>query len=523
MQKSIFSLSFLLGLVFLGFSQAAFANQQTTIPTAPNSNSHTPFHKRIMMTGVHSFPRLAKTVDEIVRADWYDTVVPSEHYDSARTHRFPDPQFTGDMNGDNIVNTKSFEGVFPTPYNLVTRDDGELFVYGGGYGDNPLATGAFIARLDPVNMTQLWRTELINTNETGDWNYPGVVGVHANGDLYAIYGYRIARLDPETGDVLQEKVLPVSDEARDTSYNGFTVLADGTIVAKTISRAAGCEEQGFNALLLCPGREDVSPSIIVAIDPETLMIKSQITAPEATFGRITSGLFNGIDYVYLVGVDNLYRYRYVDGQIAYDETWGPVRYRLDNQTEASAAALLGDFVVLQTNGRPARAPLSVVAVSQGNDDLVYRLDPFADSKAPLSFIPSMLSVDPENNRIYAHDGGVGRLAALDFDPKTGLSLAWSVEQRTLSFTTLVDSPDTRVLVGTNILRSFNLLQLQNEDIDAEEVVWRDAATGKELARSKQLSQLTPGILVTPGFEGVFYYLGFDGEIFELHPVVKPAK
>ena len=53
MHKSIFSLSFLLGLAFLGFIQAAFANQQTTISTAPNSNFNTLFHKRMIMTGAH--------------------------------------------------------------------------------------------------------------------------------------------------------------------------------------------------------------------------------------------------------------------------------------------------------------------------------------------------------------------------------------------------------------------------------------------------------------------------------------
>ena len=41
MRKSIFSLSFALGLAFLGFSQAAFAGEQTTTRTGPNGNSTT--------------------------------------------------------------------------------------------------------------------------------------------------------------------------------------------------------------------------------------------------------------------------------------------------------------------------------------------------------------------------------------------------------------------------------------------------------------------------------------------------
>ena len=39
MRKSILSLSFVVGLAFLGFSQAAFADEQTTTRTSPNGNS----------------------------------------------------------------------------------------------------------------------------------------------------------------------------------------------------------------------------------------------------------------------------------------------------------------------------------------------------------------------------------------------------------------------------------------------------------------------------------------------------
>jgi hypothetical protein len=41
MRKSILSFSFAIGLVFLEFSQAALAGQQTTTRTGPNGNSQT--------------------------------------------------------------------------------------------------------------------------------------------------------------------------------------------------------------------------------------------------------------------------------------------------------------------------------------------------------------------------------------------------------------------------------------------------------------------------------------------------
>ncbi|NJL56364.1 hypothetical protein HC928_15200, partial [bacterium] len=364
---------------------------------------------------------------------------------------------------------------------------------------------------------EVWRTVLINTDETGDWNYPGVVSVLANGDLYVIFGYQIARINAQTGEVIQQEVLPVIAPARDTSYNGFTVLRDGTIIAKTVSRETGCELQGFSAFLQCPNPQNVPTSLMVAIDPETLDVIAQIPVAEPAFGRITSTHYNGVDYIYLAGFDNLFRYTFGDDNtFMFDEAWGFVPYRMEGQTGGTAIAVMNDWVVVQTNSTPSRMPLSVMVASQSDSTITYRLDPFADSPNPISFIPSMLTVDPENNRIYAQDAGAGRVAALDFDPEHGLTVAWMVEQTTLHFTTLVGPESARVLVATDV-PGFSLSALGNGEAQMENVVWRDAETGMELARSGDLPPMTSGVLVTPGYAGRFYYLGLAGDIFELYP------
>jgi hypothetical protein len=54
----------------------------------------------------------------------------------------------------------------------------------------------------------------------------------------------------------------------------------------------------------------------------------------------------------------------------------------------------------------------------------------------------------------------------------------------------------------------------------ESVVFRDAATGQELARSAALPKMTSGALVTPGDGGAITYLGLDGEVYQL--TVRPA-
>jgi hypothetical protein len=48
-------------------------------------------------------------------------------------------------------------------------------------------------------------------------------------------------------------------------------------------------------------------------------------------------------------------------------------------------------------------------------------------------------------------------------------------------------------------------------------VFRDAATGEELARSADLPRMSHGILVTPAFDGRFFELGHQGTITELTP------
>ena len=123
----------------------------------------------------------------------------------------------------------------------------------------------------------------------------------------------------------------------------------------------------------------------------------------------------------------------------------------------------------------------------------------------------MVSVDPANNRVYVMDAGAGKIAGVNLtDGK--LSVAWTGDQRTLSFTSLVGPAINRVLIGTNIpVKFFKQLKSYN----TEQVVWRNAATGATLATSSVFSKMTPGILVTPGYGRLQYFLADHGYIISL--------
>ncbi len=227
---------------------------------------------------------------------------------------------------------------------------------------------------------------------------------------------------------------------------------------------------------------------------------------------MTTSQYNGKDYIYLPGTKQLYRYTFANGKFAADPTWGPVPYLKSGQTAGSAVAVMGDYVVCMTNGgAPTSTPMSVVAVSQADSSKVANLEPFANSGSKNSFIPSMVSVDSASHLIFVMDAGAGKIGAVALSDGQ-LSTRWTQDQTTLSFTTLIGPQNQRVLIVTNIpIKVFK--QLKN--YSTEQVIWRDAATGKQLASSDQFPKMSAGILVTPGYAGLQYFLTADGHIIEL--------
>jgi hypothetical protein len=447
-------------------------------------------------------------------APWFPSLMAFEHYDSGRSHLFPEATFGGSFEGSNRVTTRSSTGVYPTPYNVVYLGPGEVFVYGGGYGDVPGGTGAFVAKVDPVTLEPVWLTKLIDTVETNEWNYPGVLSALSDGYLYQIYGYRLAKIAADSGIVVKTVELPTLAAPRDTSYNGLDALPDGTLLAKTVYRQAGCEEQGFSAFLDCSDPTDVPNSLVVAIDPVELQVISCIEAPEFIGGRLTTARFQDHDYLYLAGTKTVFRYRYEGGRFTRDESWDPGPIYKEGQTSATAIVVMNDWVVLQTNAAPATTPLSVIAIRQDDARSQFATQPFADFHAPpgypRSISPSAVSVDAASQRIYALDAGVGRICALELSGE-GLRTLWNEWQRTTEFLALIGPPEGRVVVGTEVPPRQPL-----GGATQNSVVWRNAATGRELARTSQpLTAVSTGSMVEPYYDGRMVYLAKSGAIIEL--------
>ena len=381
---------------------------------------------------------------------WFPSLMAFEHYDSGRTKLFERAHFTGSFARDNTVDVRISPDEYPTPYNVVYRSGNSLFIFGGAYGDRG-GTGSFVARVDPQTLQTVWFHQLINTVETNEWNYPGVLSALQDGFLYLIYGYRLAKLDPRDGRVLDQRELPTLAAPRDTSYNGLSGLPDGTLVAKSVYRQAECEKQGFSAFLQCPDPSDVPNSMVVAIDPRTLEIIDQVAAPEMSLGRITATEFENQFYVYLTGQTTVFRYIYQDRRLTLDTAWNPGAVVLPGQSGPTAAAVMNDWVIVQTNFTPADTPLSVVAINQADASRQFSSQPFAAIPSLKSWSPSAVSVDPQRNRLFAFDGLAGRIAALELRDD-GLHTVWTAPQRTIEFLALIGPAQRRVLVGTDVPR-----------------------------------------------------------------------
>ncbi|MBV9583014.1 MAG: hypothetical protein JO057_30890 [Chloroflexi bacterium] len=85
--------------------------------------------------------------------------------------------------------------------------------------------------------------------------------------------------------------------------------------------------------------------------------------------------------------------------------------------------------------------------------------------------------------------------------------------------TLIGPSDQRVFLATDIVGPCPFMSCLQDYTD-EQVVFRNAATGQELARSDSLPKMTSGALVTPGDDGAIDYLSLQGTIYQL--AVQPA-
>jgi hypothetical protein len=150
-----------------------------------------------------------------------------------------------------------------------------------------LPTTSQVERIDPETLRPVARSPRLH----GGPMWPGGMAVHANGDLYVVYGRWVHRLGRDCR-LKASLRLPV-----DAAYNSFVVLDCGLIVTKNLS--------------------DTAPARLSVIDPETMTEVAFLPCPEPSIARLSAVG----DTVYIVGTTSIFRADWHAGALQIDRGW----------------------------------------------------------------------------------------------------------------------------------------------------------------------------------------------------------
>jgi hypothetical protein len=463
----------------------------------------------------------------------YPTLVPAEQYDSGRTKVYGCSQFLGSYTGPNQVYEYASPVQYYEPEVMVTRGINEMYVYGGGFGGPPVSpapSGPYVAKINPGDLSQVWRTYLLNLNATSvgpgnTWMYIGGINVLKDGNIAVITNDYLYKLNGTTGAVEAALTLPSGNSSPpNTSWNGFAAWPVGTLVMKSLTRAPGCNAQALN-VIYCPTEKNAPNSTVAVVDPKTWKVLDWLELGTMSGSRIAATVYNGKDYAYLGGPSNVYRFFWDGKNITVDKNWSATNLTKPGQTNINAATVAGDWVFVQTNNQPpSKVPMDLILISQANASKISRLtSPMPLAPGQQSYIPANTPMDIQNNMLVGADGGAGKMVGVKFNPVTGnMSVVWRANETTLGWFGFIGPAEKRVVVSTNIHPGTTMSDLKNSPPPnyTEQIQWRDAATGKLLAASDYHVGVTAAAQPTPGYGGLMYDLAFDGHIIAMQVLPK---
>ncbi len=447
---------------------------------------------------------------------YYPTLGGAEIADAQRSGVFPAATFAGSFDGPNRVYAWRGEDEYQGCTFIVNRDPGEIYIVGGDAPpmSGPIPAGPYIAKADATTGKQVWRTYVDNANASQRWIGAANLNILASGRIAFAWADQIVLLDADTGRILKRNTLPVGAAPReDVNFKHLTVAPDGTLICKDQTRPTGNKNQGTMAIIKGVQAGLKQPnSHLVAVHPDTLEILAELPLPEPATVPHSIAMFEGRIAIY-IGTDSGCRRAFWDPatkKLSMDATWH-VKPMAEGQTTADAPSILGDWIVLQTNGLGSKAKASSVAVASVKDATRMQvIFPFGQLKeGGWSFAPPKACADAENSMIYSADMGVGQIAGIRIDQATGeLKLAFVLDNMSTTFQPMYGPKDKRVLVLTNMKKNLphepTMLALGTANY-TEQVTWHDAATGRKLAESSFFEPLTINSLVAPGFGGRCYF------------------
>ena len=352
----------------------------------------------------------------------------------------------------------------------VLRDPGEVYFLSHQmirHRHFGLPTTSCVERIDPLTLRPLKRSPRLPAGPA----WPGGIAVHANGDLYVVYGRWCHRLNPDC-ELLQSYELP-----QNRAYNSFVILDNGVLAMKDYS--------------------DTFKARLTFLDPESLQpVCDHFECPEPSIARLSS---SG-NTVYVVGTRSIFRVRLDDSMAAIlDESWQFDYIGDSTQTYGWDVVLSGGQAWFMDNGEHRYfnkmigrgvndTPLNLIRVSLSNiDDHVV---------TPISGINGGSITNPplfdDNRRIaVGYDSANAFVQAWRYTD-AGLEPLWHKAKFGAASHMLLFAETGELLM--NDFRS-----------NSEYVVVLDIETGREISRV-HTGGFTQGVLFpSPGWERDFYW------------------
>mgnify|MGYP003300015654 CR=1 FL=1 len=372
---------------------------------------------------------------------------------------------------------------------VIQREKNEFFLGGTmPYFNGPKPYGW----LQKINSDSL---EILNESPQlpcGDHVWCGAIAAHENGSIIKVNGSFMHVLSPEC-EVILEKELPINQ-----AHNGLLILSDGTIVTKDCRL------------------ENQQNSTITRLDPNTLeLLHEPFALPEGSMGRIASDLNDDGEFIYIPGIERIWRIKVLPDALELDEDWQP-QYRNANQSQGLAwdGCISEGSLWVMDNG-DIESVRSIYGVNPNgrvaeNTHLSWRNPaPWKGRQRLIKF--DLISGEKTSIEPFDKEGG-GIIAPPVNVPEYEMCIAWDSINGGLAGISTTDRKlevswqlDMRPTMQPVIFPESGELVINNFENGEDELIVVDIATGELLSRAKVNARLANGMFLTPGFNRDIFY------------------
>mgnify|MGYP005661282861 FL=1 len=326
----------------------------------------------------------------------------------------------------------------------------------------------------------------------GDHVWCGAIAAHENGSIIKVNGSFMHVLSPDC-EVILEKELPINQ-----AHNGLLILSDGTIVTKDCRL------------------ENQQNSTITRLDPNTLeLLHEPFALPEGSMGRIASDLNDDGEFIYIPGIERIWRIKVLPDALELDEDWQP-QYRNANQSQGLAwdGCISEGSLWVMDNG-DIESVRSIYGVNPNgrvaeNTHLSWRNPaPWKGRQRLIKF--DLISGEKTSIEPFDKEGG-GIIAPPVNVPEYEMCIAWDSINGGLAGISTTDRKlavswqlDMRPTMQPVIFPESGELVINNFENGEDELIVVDIATGELLSRAKVNARLANGMFLTPGFNRDIFY------------------